>query len=160
QLESELQQAENAMSTLIGRPTGGVREMLGASQGIPTAPAEIAVSVPAELLRRRPDIRGAELEAMSQCARVGVAKADLYPTFSLYGKIGTQTSSGGTGSSFSDLFSSSALFYAIGPRILYPLFNYGRLHNAVRVQDARLQQLLEDYRNTVLKAAQEVEDGM
>jgi NodT family efflux transporter outer membrane factor (OMF) lipoprotein len=159
QLESGLQQAENALCTLIGQPTGSVRAILGEPKGIPVAPGVVAISVPVELLRRRPDIRGAELHAAEQAARVGVSQADLYPSFSLAGSIGTQISSG-TESDGGSLFGPGSLFYTAGARVFWPLFNYGRLRNSVRIEDARLQQLLVDYRNTVLKAAQEVEDEL
>jgi outer membrane protein TolC len=116
------------------------------------------VGVPAEMLRRRPDIRSAELAAAAQCARIGVAKAELYPSFSLFGTIGLETTTvGGTTHS---LFSTNSIFYTAGPRFTFPFFNYGRLTNAVRVEDARFQQLLVNYRETVLHAAQEVEDAL
>jgi NodT family efflux transporter outer membrane factor (OMF) lipoprotein len=158
------QQAHNALSTLLGQPTGEVRVVLSGPRGIPTAPAEVAVSVPAELLRRRPDIRSAELYAAAQSARIGIAKADLYPRFSLFGEIGLQTSSQGGARSnhadFADMFAGDSLFYSLGPGFQWPIFNYGRLENNVRVQDARFQQLLVNYQDTVLRAAQEVEDAL
>jgi outer membrane protein TolC len=124
----------------------------------------VAVSVPADMLRRRPDIRSVELNAIAQGDRIGIAKADLYPSFSLFGSIGTQTSSGGGpqsgGASLSNLFGAGSWFYFFGPRIVWPIFNYSRIQNNVRVQDARFQQLLVDYQDTVLRAAQEVEDGL
>src|SRR5262245_25596869 len=164
QLQSGLSQSENALCTLLGQPTGTVQTLLSASSGIPVAPAQVAIRVPAEMLRRRPDIRSVELQAIAQCDRVGIARADLYPRFSLLGTIGTQTTSSAGrlsgNSTFSNLFSSGSFFYAFGPRILWPLFNYGRIRNNERVQDARLQQLLVSYDNTVLHAAQEVEDGL
>jgi NodT family efflux transporter outer membrane factor (OMF) lipoprotein len=158
QLQISLQQAQNALSTLLGQPTGTVDTLLAGPKDIPTAPVGVAVGVPAEMLRRRPDIRSAELYAAAQCARIGIAKADLYPSFSLYGAIGFQTSSG-TGVPSNGLF--SGLFYALSPlRIFWPLFNYGRIENNVRVQDARFQQLLVGYRNTLIKAEQEAEDAL
>jgi NodT family efflux transporter outer membrane factor (OMF) lipoprotein len=164
QLQAGLRQAQNAMSTLLGQPTGTVQALMEGPKGIPAAPAEVAVSVPAELLRRRPDIHSAELFAAAQCARIGIAKADLYPSFSLFGDIGFQTSEQGGlqsgNSEFHNLFDSDSFFYSYGPRINWPIFNYGRLENVVRVQDARFQQLLVNYQNTVLKATQEVEDSM
>jgi NodT family efflux transporter outer membrane factor (OMF) lipoprotein len=163
-LQIDLQQAQNALSTLLGQPTGAVQAVLKGPGGIPTAPAEAAVSVPAELLRRRPDIRSAELFAAAQSARIGVAKADLYPSFSLFGEIGLQSSSeGGVQSNHADvgnLFDGDSLFYSFGPTFQWPLFNYGRIENNVRVQDARFQQLLVNYQDTVLRAAQEVEDAL
>jgi NodT family efflux transporter outer membrane factor (OMF) lipoprotein len=164
ELQSGLRQAENAMSTLLGQPTGTVRVLLGEQKGIPTAPAEVAVSVPAELLRRRPDIRTAELLAAAQCARIGVAKSDLYPRFSLFGEFGFQTSSSAGASSgnanFGNLLDGDSVFYSFGPTFQWPIFNYGRIKNNVRVQDARFQQFLVNYQNTVLNAAQEAEDAL
>jgi NodT family efflux transporter outer membrane factor (OMF) lipoprotein len=158
QLQASLQQARNALSTLLGQPPGAVDGLLGPPAAIPKAPAEVAVGVPAEMLRRRPDIRSAELAAAAQCARIGVAKAELYPSFSLFGTIGLETTTiGGTTHS---LFSTNSIFYTAGPRFNFPVFTYGRLTNAVRVEDARFQQLLVSYRDTVLRAAQEVEDAL
>jgi NodT family efflux transporter outer membrane factor (OMF) lipoprotein len=152
-------QGRTALSTLLGQTPGTVDALLTGPKEIPKAPAKVAVSVPAEMLRRRPDIRSAELYAAAQCARIGVAKAELYPSFSLFGTIGFRTTSGATGTPSSYSFGNS-LFYVAGPRVNWPFFNYGRLQNGVRVEDARFQQLLVGYRNTVLKAAQEVEDAL
>jgi outer membrane protein TolC len=111
------------------------------------------------MLRRRPDVRQAEMLAMSQNALVGMAEANLYPSFSLAGSIGL--AAGGPGdSNFGDLFSADALTYSIGPSFVWPFLNYGRIKNNVRVQDARLQQALVAYRETSLQAAREAEDAM
>ena len=164
QLQAGLQQAENALSTLLGRPPGAVHAELGAHSGIPRAPDQVAVSVPAEMLRRRPDLRSIESSAMAQCDRVGVARSEVYPSFTLFGTIGTQTTQNAGpisgNAKFSDLFGPGTLFFTWGGNIIWPLFNYGRIQNNVRVQDARLQQLLVAYQNSALKAAQEVEDGL
>ncbi len=157
-LQAQLQQARNALSTLLGQPPGVADSLLGGPQEIPQAPAKVAVSVPAEMLRRRPDIRSAELNAAAQCARIGVAKADLYPSFSLFGSIGLQATGSGFGGH--NFFSSNSFFYQAGPSVSWPFFNYGRIVNNVRVQDARFQELLVLYRDTVLRAAQEVEDAL
>lgn len=163
-LQIGLRQAENALSTLLGRPTGYVQSLLTEPRGIPMPPARVGISVPAEMLRRRPDIRGAELRAIAQCNRIGIAKADLYPRFVLFGSIGTQTSSSGGqpsgSSSFTDLFGPGSWAYNLGGSLFWPILNYPRIVNNVRVEDARFQQSLVDYVNTVLRAAQEVEDGM
>ena len=158
QLQGSLQQARNALSTLLGQPTGTVEELLEGRRGIPGPPAQVAVSVPAEMLRRRPDIRAAELAAAAQCARIGVAKADLYPSFTLFGTLGFQASTAGGGNH--RLLSGDNVFYNIGPRISWPFFNYGRIENSVRIEDARFQQLLVGYREAVLRAAQEVDDAI
>ena len=116
---------------------------------IPKPPAQVAIGVPAEMLRRRPDIRSAEMTAAAQCARIGVAKADLYPSFSLLGPIGLRAFDKGPGTH--NLFSTSSIFYSVGPSINWPFLNYGRLTNAVRVEDARFQESLVAYRDTVLQ---------
>ncbi len=157
-LLSSAQQARNALATLVGQPAGTVDRWLSGPKKIPVTSAKVAVSVPAEMLRRRPDIRSAEFYAAAQCARIGIAKAELYPSFSLVGTVGLGAIASGRGSS--SLFSPDSIFYSVGPRVTWPFFNYGRLKNSVRVEDARFQQLLVNYRNTVLKAAQEVEDAL
>ena len=158
QLEISLAQSKNALTTLLGQPTGSLQNVLQGPQAIPTAPAQVAVSIPAEVLRRRPDVRSAELIAMAQCERIGIAKADLYPHFVLSGTLGLHATQGGA-TSF-NLFDPGSLFFAVGPQIYWNLFNYGRIKNQVRVEDARFQEVLTTYQNSVLSAGQEVEDGI
>jgi NodT family efflux transporter outer membrane factor (OMF) lipoprotein len=160
------QQARNALSTLLGQPPGNLAEILGPQPGvIPAAPQEVAVGVPAEMLRRRPDVRQAEMAAAAQSAAVGVAEADLYPSFGLTGFLGV-VAAGGTNttrtgnSGIGQLFNGNSVTFVGGPFFSWNILNYGRIRNNVRVQDARLQQLLESYQSTVLGAVQEVEDGM
>jgi len=158
QLELSLAQSQNALATLLGRPTGSIQALLQGPPAIPMAPAQVAVSIPVEVLRRRPDIRSAELMAMAQSERIGVAKAELYPRLVLFGTLGLQATTGG-GASL-NFFSPGSFFAAFGPRLYWPFFNYGRLENQVRVEDARFQQSIIGYQHSVLKAAQEVEDGI
>jgi NodT family efflux transporter outer membrane factor (OMF) lipoprotein len=160
QLEGGLVQAQNALCALLGRAPGSLADLLGNSKGIPAPPAQVAISVPAEMLRRRPDIRSAELQAYAQGARIGVAKADFYPRVSIFGTIGTQTASGLSGVSTASLFGPGTFFYSYGPRLFWPLLDWGRTKNNVRIQDARYEELLVNYQNSVLKAAQEAEDGL
>lgn len=166
-LEISLRQAKNALSVLLGQLPSELNETLGSPMPIPTVPAEVAVGVPAELLRRRPDIRTAERQVAAQSGLIGVAKADLYPAFSLFGSIGLRASDAfrtaagyPAGSSLGDIFDSDSLEFIGGPAFTWNIFNYGRIKNQVRVQDARFQQLVVNYQNTVLRAAQEVEDAM
>jgi len=163
-LESGVRQTKNAISTLLGQAPNQLDELLQQKQSIPSAPAEIAIGVPIDLLRRRPDIRMAEYQAAAQSARIGIATSDLYPRFSLFGSIGFTTSSdGGVQSNHAaagDLFSSDSIRYTVGPTFSWPIFNYGRLRNNVRVQDARFVQAALNYQNTVLEAAREVEDAL
>ena len=158
QLEISLAQAQNALSTLLGQPTGSLQNLLQGPQVIPAAPAQVAVSVPAEVLRRRPDIRNAELIAMAQSQRIGIAKADLYPHFVLSGSLGVHTSVDGSHSF--NFLDPTSLFFAVGPRVYWNFFDYGRTKNRVRVEDARFQQAIFTYQDSVIKASQEVEDGI
>jgi NodT family efflux transporter outer membrane factor (OMF) lipoprotein len=158
-LEIALAQAQNALSVLLGQAPGEIRDTLAKGRGIPVIPTDIAIGLPADMLRRRPDVRQAELQARAANARVGLAAADLYPSFSLTGSIGL--AAGGPGDSdFGDLFDGDALTWSIGPSFVWPFLNYGRIRNNIRVQDARLQQALVNYRETVLQAAREAEDAM
>ena len=154
-----LEQAQHAMSILMGMPPQDLNEILGEASDIPTAPAEIAAGIPADLLRRRPDIKQAELQAAAQSAQIGVADAELLPSFTLFGSIGWNVNDAGN-DDLGDLFDSSNLAFSTGPSFQWKILNYGRLKNQVRVQDARFQQLLTNYENVVLGAAAEVENAI
>ena len=158
-LQRSQRQAMNGLSILLGMPPANLTDMLGETGSIPVAPSQVAVGIPAELLRRRPDVRSAEMLASSQSALIGVAETDLYPRFGLLGSIGYQTSDAGS-SSASDLFDSDSLAYSVGPSFTWNILNYGRIKNNVRVEDSRYQQTLVNYQDTVLRAYQEVEDAM
>jgi NodT family efflux transporter outer membrane factor (OMF) lipoprotein len=158
-LEAQLQQAKNALSILLGLPPSHLADVLEGAPEIPVSPAEVVVSIPADLLRRRPDIRSAEQQAAAQCALIGVAKADLYPAFSLTGTFGFLSSDVGT-FKLSDMFDWKSRAAQVGPSVTWNILNYGRITNNVRVQDARFEQLLITYQSTVLKAQQEVEDAL
>ena len=159
-----LRQTRHGLSILLGIPPGELKNVLTESASIPEVPPEVVVGIPADLLRRRPDIRNAELQAAAQSARIGVAKADLYPQFSLVGSIGLQSNEQGgitsNNAHFGDLFDSESITYFAGPSIQWPILNYGRIKSKVRVQDARFQQFIVNYQNTVLNAYREVEDAM
>jgi len=158
-LEIGLRQSKNALSTLLGMTPSDLAENITGESIIPTAPADVAVGMPAEILRRRPDVRQAELQAASQSAKIGIAEAELYPSFTLLGSFGLASSSTGS-SDFSDLIQSDSFTATIGPSFSWSIFNYGRIKNNVRVQDARYQQTIINYQNTVLFAVREVEDAM
>ena len=164
-LQTQLYQAKNALATLLGLPPSDLSDLLKGGSSIPRVPEKLAIGLPADLLRRRPDVRQAEYLAMAQNAQVGMAEANLYPSFSLTGSLGL-TAAGNTdttrtgNSGFGELFSGDSLTYAVGPTFVWPFLNYGRIRNSVRVQDARLQQSLVAYRETVLQAAREVEDAL
>jgi NodT family efflux transporter outer membrane factor (OMF) lipoprotein len=160
-LDATLRQTKNALSTLLGRPPGDISALLGGASSLPAVPEELSVGIPADLLRQRPDVRRAEMLAMAQNALVGVAQADLYPSFSISGSLGFAADSRASGDSgIGELFSADSLVYSVGPSFVWPFLNYGRIQNNIRVQDARLQQALIQYRETVIQAAREVEDSM
>lgn len=166
-LDAQLRQAKNGLAALLGMLPGEVDDLLGAPGRIPEVPADVAVGVPAELLRRRPDIRAAEARMAAQCALIGVAQSDLYPRLTLFGNIGLSASNAALtiagypgGSNLGDLMSGDSLQYSGGVGFGWDIFNYGRIKNNVRVQDARFQQLVVSYKDTVLQAARETEDAL
>lgn len=160
-LEAALRQAQNAMAVLLGGNTAGFETIFTGEGAVPDIPDEIAVGVPAEMLRQRPDVRRAEMLARAQNAVVGVATANLYPSFSLTGFLGATSRDLDTGNAtIDDLFSSDSELFSVGANFIWPFFNYGRIKNSVRVEDAALQQALIGYQETALQAARETEDAM
>lgn len=150
-LQLALQQQRNALSALLGRPPGDLPELDAVDSSLPELQPLSLSEVPANLLLRRPDVRTAAWSAAAQSAQIGVAKADMYPALSLFGSFGW------SGSSVE--LTPNITTFAAGPALTWNLFNYGRLRNNVRVQDARLQQALEGYRSSVLNAAREIDDA-
>lgn len=155
QLEIGLRQAGNRLCVLLGMPPTDLATLVGRGEVIPQAGREVAVGIPADLLRRRPDVRRAERQVKAQSARIGIAEADFYPRFSIIGTIGVEAEQ------FWDLGKTSrSLFGEIGPSVRWDILNYGRILNNVRVQDARFQELAFTYQDRVLNANREVEDGL
>ncbi|MBA4190739.1 MAG: transporter [Planctomycetaceae bacterium] len=153
QLEIEIRQTTNRMCVLLGIPPEDLQKRLGAA-AIPTAPADVVAGAPADLLRRRPDVRRAEREAASRAAQIGIAEAEFYPAISVAGSIGAGAQE------FSHLFVSKAMTGTIGPSFQWNILNYGRILNNVRAQDAAFLEQVARYQQTVLKANAEVEDGL
>ncbi|WP_164561933.1 efflux transporter outer membrane subunit [Nitratidesulfovibrio vulgaris] len=156
-LAHSLRETRNALCVLLGKAPQDISARLGDTP-IPTAPTHVAVGIPADLLRRRPDVHKALATAAGQCARLGVAKADFYPAFTLGGFVGFTASNVGA-FGLGDTFSNGFTAYG-GPGLSLPLFNYGRIVSNVRAQDARFQQSLTSYRETVLVALRETEDAI
>lgn len=150
-LKLALQQQRNALSALLGRPPGDLSELDTVDSKLPELQPLSLQQVPANLLLRRPDVRTAAWSAAAQSAQIGLAEADLYPALSLFGSFGW------SGNSFE--LTNNVTTFAAGPALTWNIFNYGRLRNNVRVQDARLQQALEGYRSSVLNAAREIDDA-
>ncbi len=160
QLTIQLQHGLNALRVLLGMAPEPLGALMGHETGrIPAAPPKIFIGVPADLLRRRPDVRAAELKAAAQSAQIGVAVSDLYPAISLTGRIGGSASTI-NGARLSSVFTPAGLTYSFGPTFQWNLLNYGQITNNIRLQDATLQQYLVDYQQTVLNAEKDVEDGI
>lgn len=153
QLEAALRQANNALCVLLGIPPRDLLAELGEGL-IPSAPPEIALGIPAELLRRRPDIRQAERIVAAQSALIGVAESELYPHFALNGAMQWQSQNLG------DLFSSPSFGGSTGPSFGWNILNYGRILNSVRQQEAVFEQAVYSYQGTVLNAQRETEDAV
>jgi NodT family efflux transporter outer membrane factor (OMF) lipoprotein len=158
-LETQRRQARDALSVLLGMPPNDLGDLLDGPSAIPVSPPQIIVGIPADLLRRRPDIRSAELQAVAQSAQIGVAKSDLLPAFSLIGNLVLLSTDLGT-FKLSDMFRWGSRQVQIGPSVQWNILNYGQITNNVRVQDAYFQQLLLAYQRTVLSAQQDVEDNL
>jgi len=158
-LETQRRQARDALSVLLGMPPNDLSDLLSGPSTIPVSPPQVIVGIPADLLRRRPDIRSAELQAVAQSAQIGVAKSDLLPAFSLIGSLVLVSTDLGT-FRLSDMFRWGSRQVQIGPSVQWNILNYGQITNNVRVQDANFQQLLLAYQRAVLSAQQDVEDNL
>lgn len=153
-IEADYQQSVNRLSLLIGKTPGSVDDILAEVTTIPKPPKGIAIGMPAELLRRRPDVQQAEFILAAQVARIGVAEADLYPQLSLTGSFGVNSQD------LDNLFTTESIAANIGPTFRWNLLNFGRVRCNIDVQDARAAQYVASYRNTVLKAAEEVDNAL
>lgn len=153
-LEVSLQQAKNSLAILLGEPPQTFSHLLDDRTGIPSVRPDIALGMPQDIIRRRPDIRVAERQLAAQSAEIGFAITELYPQLSLGGSVGTSAEDSG------DLFSSDSETWAVSGGFNWNIFNYGRLKSNVRLQDALFQQLLADYRDTVLQAQGDVENAI
>jgi NodT family efflux transporter outer membrane factor (OMF) lipoprotein len=132
----------------------GLVEELLPLQPIPPAPAEVPVGVPADLLRRRPDIRRAERQLAAATARVGEATANLYPRFTILGNFGFDATK------FAKIANWSSYYYSIGPGVTWPIFDAGRIRANIRVQNEAVNQYMSNYEQTVLNAMEDVEDAL
>jgi NodT family efflux transporter outer membrane factor (OMF) lipoprotein len=153
QLAVDEREAENQLCILMGMPPVDLAPFLDGGP-IPRAPAELAIGIPADLVRRRPDVRQAERVAAAQAEQIGIAEAALYPAIFVNGNLGLQAQQ------LSSLFTNEALQGSVGPSFQWNVLNYGRIVNNVSLQDAKFQELVATYQQTVLQAASEVENGL
>ena len=153
-LKTGIEQAKNNLAVLLGQFPGTLSAELEKFDPIPVTPVEVAVGVPADLMRRRPDIRSAERELAAQTARIGVATADLYPKLTLFGSVGLESLSAGS------LFTGPAAVFQIGPQITWNVFDAGRIRQNIKVEDAIQEQALIQYEASILTAVKDVEDAL
>ncbi len=153
-LETSVKQGMHRLGVLTRQAPGALLAELSTATAIPTAPSEVLVGLPAELLRRRPDVRQAERQLAAATARIGVATADLYPKLSLTGALGLESVK------LADLAQGASRFWSVGPTLSWPIFDAGRIRANIAVQDARTEQQLSMYEQTVLKALEDVENAL
>jgi len=155
QLETNLEAARNQLAILLGQMPGSLDARLDANVAvIPQPELEFAAGLPAELLRRRPDVRRSERQLAAQTARIGVATADLYPSFSLTGNLVL------TAGEFGDLGQSNSLGWSFSPLLNWKLFTGGKIRGQIKAEEAKTEQALAAYEKTVLGALAEVENAM
>ena len=152
--EASIQQAIHRLGVLIGSDPGTLQEELAAKSALAQAPPEVPVGLPADIVRRRPDVREAERAVAAATARIGVAKADLYPHFVLTGSLT------GSSSKFDGITRGANTLWSFGPGIHWPVFDGGRIRANIRVQDARQEHALVAYEYTVMLALEEVENAL
>ena len=153
-LKTELALANNRLASLTAESPANISRLLRKSRGIPNPPRGYSAGIPADLLRARPDVRSAERQLAAQTARIGVAESDLYPRFTLLGDFSLQTINSG------NFFDSASRAYSFGPAFQWQIFSAGRIRNNIRSEEARTEQALDNYENTVLLAVEEVENSM
>jgi len=153
-LGTGLEGSMNRLAVLLAMPPGELHTELEAPRPIPVAPLSVAVGVPADVLRQRPDIRRAERQLAAQTARVGVAAAELYPKLTMGGSIGLEALHSG------ELFTSDAGVWNFGPRLSWPVFRAGAIRKNIEVQSARQEQALMAYESAVLNGLEEVENAL
>jgi multidrug efflux system outer membrane protein len=154
QFQQQAEQSMNTLGVLVGEQPGWLDAELGVERPLPSAPSVIAVSLPATLVRRRPDIRNAEASVHAATANIGVAVAQLYPDISLSGEVGQSALQAKA------LTNWSSNFYQFGPSISLPIFQGGRLRANVRLAKAEQAEAALGYRQTVLSALQDVENDL
>ena len=153
-LRAGMEEIRNRLAVLLGEWPGELDEILDAPAPIPASKLEIGIGIPADLLRRRPDIRRAERLLAAQTAEIGAAEADLYPGFNLQGSIGYESMV------LNGLISPANFAAGIFSGITWPLFQGGAIRNNIKVQDELQQQALLDYETAVYQAVEEVETAL
>ncbi|WP_230969836.1 efflux transporter outer membrane subunit [Nitrogeniibacter aestuarii] len=153
-LETTLAGYANALAVLCGQAPGALTEALSVDRPMPSIPAQVALGIPADLLRQRADLREAERTLAAATARIGAAQAQRYPSVTLSGSLGFEALS------FGALGGAESLTRSLAASIAATLFDGGRLVAQVDLQRANRDEALENYRQAVLVALQDVEDAL
>lgn len=153
-MQTTLKQSIHALGVLLGEQPGALLEELSRTEPIPATPPTVPVGLPSELLRHRPDVRRSERQLAAATADIGVQTAELFPKFSLTGTAGLQSFSA------SDLFTAGSRYWSAGPTVTWRIFDYGRINAQIKGANARQEQALATYEQTVLAAFQDVEDAL
>jgi outer membrane protein, multidrug efflux system len=153
-LQAFAKQAIHRLGVLLGLSPEALLGELAAEGPIPPVPPTIPIDLPSELLRRRPDIRVAEMQLAAATARIGQATADLFPSFSLTGLLGLQSAN------IQDFFKPGSLLWNVGPGVSWPIFDAGRIRANIEVQNARQEQALTAYAAAVLASLEDVENAL
>lgn len=154
ELEIGYQKTENRLCVLLGKTPRDLRAQLGTTRPIPVAPSDLSLGLPCNLLRRRPDVRSAEMKVAAESQRIGVAVADLYPQLSLTGTISVDSTE------IVNLYTPQSIAHTVGPSLTWDILNFGRIRNRIKAQEARFEQSVWHYQTTVLSAAEEVENAL
>ncbi|MBL8875797.1 MAG: efflux transporter outer membrane subunit [Phycisphaerae bacterium] len=153
-IKTEIERAINRIGVLLGKPPRAYAEELSPRQKLPVAPAVVNVGMPSELLKRRPDIRAAERALASQTARIGVATADLYPSFSITAALGLQSNQ------FGSWWNMSSRYWNVVPGVSWPILDWGKIRSNIQVADARAEQSMIIYEQVVLSSFENVESSL
>ncbi len=154
ELTSQIEQTMNRLAVLTGVPPGSLRDTLSTPSQLAAPPPQIAVGVPAEVLRRRPDVRLAERRLAAETYRIGVTRSELYPKLTLSGTIGLESLSPST------LLSKNSRMFGIGPGLHWNIFSGGRIRKEIEAQSAQQEIAMIDYERTILNALEEVENAI
>lgn len=152
--ESSIIQYMNTLAVLLGLYPQEIEEALSIPRPLPDYMEPVGVGIPGQLLLRRPDIRAAERQVNAQVALLGVAKSDWFPTFFVNGTLGY------TSHDLRDFTRKNSLTWSIAPSMSWTLFNGGERTNNIRLQQAQLDETINQFNNTVLTAMQEVDNAM
>ncbi|MCX6902541.1 MAG: efflux transporter outer membrane subunit [Verrucomicrobia bacterium] len=153
-LRTSLAQAKYRLAVLIGQPPGALNDLLAEPKPVPRTPAEVAVGVPADLLRRRPDVRSAERQLAARTAQIGVAKAQLYPSFSLTGTLGLESLE------YANLYSAGARAAQGLAKVAWTVFDGGSIRQNIKLQTAKQEEALSFYESTILTTLKDVESAL